>query len=194
LSQYFQNVDIFSILIKQINNTCMIFIPSKGIWYGVLNPLELDPALDHGLHLCPSNHELSILALFSGFKLIDFPFQTVTCMFTLHLPLFGLGSSSKGHRSDLWLASNWIALFHWTLDFEPSCKAGRNTIIGQLWPVCWIINQFWRFQKGMFLLYCTRFSIFLPKKKCSLKKHFFRKSQHFYKQYKISVEAAKVLQ
>ncbi len=36
--------------------------------------------------------------------------------FSLDLPLFGLGPSSKGHGSNLWLWANRIALFHWTLD------------------------------------------------------------------------------
>ncbi len=38
------------------------------------------------------------------------------------LPLFGLGPSSKGHGANLWLSSNRIALFHWTLDLGPSSK------------------------------------------------------------------------
>jgi hypothetical protein len=133
---------------------------------------------------------------FCGFKLIDFPSQMVTlyvlasfCHFLVldpHLKAIGL---------ILWLSSNRIALFHWTLDLEHSCKAGHNTVIGQLWPVRWIINQFWRFQKNNVPLYCTRFSIFLPKKKCSLeKKHFILKISTFFLQtITISVEAAKVL-
>jgi hypothetical protein len=46
----------------------------------------------------------------------------VPCRFSLDLPLFGLGPSSKGHRSNLWLSSNRIALFHWTLDLGSSSK------------------------------------------------------------------------
>jgi hypothetical protein len=35
----------------------------------------------------------------------------VPCKFSFDLPLFGLGPSSKGHRSNLWLSSYSIALF-----------------------------------------------------------------------------------
>jgi hypothetical protein len=34
----------------------------------------------------------------------------VPCKFSLDLPLFGLGPSSKGHRSNLWLSSYNISL------------------------------------------------------------------------------------
>jgi hypothetical protein len=48
----------------------------------------------------------------------------VPCRFNLDLPLFGLGLSSQGHESNLWLSSNgWDgALFHWTLDLGHSSK------------------------------------------------------------------------
>jgi hypothetical protein len=36
----------------------------------------------------------------------------VPCKFSLDLPLFGLGPSSKGHRSNLWLSSYSIALLY----------------------------------------------------------------------------------
>jgi hypothetical protein len=40
----------------------------------------------------------------------------VPCRINLNLPLFGLGPSSKGPRSNLWLLVNKIVLFDWTLD------------------------------------------------------------------------------
>jgi hypothetical protein len=46
----------------------------------------------------------------------------VACRFSLNLPLFGLGPTSKGHASNLWLSSNRSALFHWTLDLGNSSK------------------------------------------------------------------------
>jgi len=42
--------------------------------------------------------------------------------FSLNLPLLGLGPSSKGLGSNLWLSSHRIALFQWTLDLGPSSK------------------------------------------------------------------------
>jgi hypothetical protein len=40
----------------------------------------------------------------------------VPCRFSWNLALFGVGASLKSHGSNLWLSSNKIALFHWTLD------------------------------------------------------------------------------
>ncbi len=48
------------------------------------------------------------------------------CKFSLDLPFFGLGPSSKGHESKLWLSSNRTALFHWTLDLGPSSKVAMS--------------------------------------------------------------------
>jgi hypothetical protein len=45
---------------------------------------------------------------FLGSKPIDFPFKMVPCKFSLDLPLVGLGSSSKGRGSNLWLSANRI--------------------------------------------------------------------------------------
>ncbi len=80
-----------------------------------------------------SNHYLSLLALFVGFQPIDFASKMVPWKFSLDLPLFGLGLSSKGHGFDLWLSSNgWDgALFHWTWTLDPHLKwpldiANRN--------------------------------------------------------------------
>ncbi len=56
--------------------------------------LELDPTLDPSLHLDSPNHEVSFEVLF-GSKPIDFPSKKVSCRFSLNLPLFGLGPSSK---------------------------------------------------------------------------------------------------
>jgi hypothetical protein len=40
----------------------------------------------------------------------------VSCRFSLDLPLFGLGLSSKGLESNFWFSANRIVLFHWNLD------------------------------------------------------------------------------
>jgi hypothetical protein len=93
--------------------------------------LELDPALDPSLHLGSSNSELSFFNSFIylfWFESIDFPSKMVwRCKFSLNLPLLGLGPSSKGLGSNLlWLSSHRIALFHWTLDLEPSSKVALN--------------------------------------------------------------------
>jgi hypothetical protein len=58
------------------------------------------------------------------------------CRFSLDLPLFGLGSSSKGHGSNFWLSANRTALFHWTLDLRRLSKAalsvcGRHLTLGE---------------------------------------------------------------
>ncbi len=55
----------------------------------------------------------------------------VPCRFSLDLPLFGLGPSSKGHGFNLWLSSNRIALFHGTLDLEPSSKVTLRPILDE---------------------------------------------------------------
>ncbi len=60
--------------------------------------------------------------LFLKSEPIDFPLKMVLCRFCLNLSLFGLGLSSKGYASNLWLSSSNFALFHWTLDLGPSSK------------------------------------------------------------------------
>jgi hypothetical protein len=72
-------------------------------------------------------------AHFFGFEPIDFPSKKVPCKFSIHLSLFGLGPSSKGSGSNLWLSSNRIALFHWTLDLGPSPK------VAQTISHCWLV-------------------------------------------------------
>jgi hypothetical protein len=59
-------------------------------------------------------------------KPINFPFKMVTCRFSLGFPLFGLGLSSKGYGCNLWLSSNTIALFHWTLNLGARSKVTLN--------------------------------------------------------------------
>ncbi len=81
---------------------------------------ELDLALDPSFHLGTSNHELSFLTIYIFWsKPIDFLSKMVSCRFSLDLPPFGLGPSSKGHGSNSWLSSIKIALFIgpglWTL-------------------------------------------------------------------------------
>ncbi len=68
------------------------------------------------------------MSSFLGFKPIDFPSTMVTCRFSLNLPLFGLGPSSKRPMggSELMLSSNRIALFDGTPDLEPSSKVALN--------------------------------------------------------------------
>ncbi len=91
----------------------------------------MDLALDLSLHLGSSNHELSLLApFFRWFGPIDFPSKMVPSRFSLDLPLFGLGPSSKGHGSNLWLLLNRIGLFHWTMDLGSSSKVVFS-------EVCW---------------------------------------------------------
>jgi hypothetical protein len=59
-------------------------------------------------------------------KPIDFPFKMMTCRFSPGFPLFGLGPSSKGYGCNLWLSSNTIALFHWTLNLGARSKVTLN--------------------------------------------------------------------
>jgi hypothetical protein len=94
--------------------------------------LELDLALDLSMRLGSSNHELSFWApfFFWLFEPIDFPLKMVPCRFSLYLPLFGLGPSSKGQGSNLWLSLNRIAQFHWTPDLGSSSKVAFS-------EVCW---------------------------------------------------------
>jgi hypothetical protein len=60
----------------------------------------------------------SPLSSISFSKPIDFPSKMVPCRFSLNLPLVGLGISSWGYGSNLWLSANRVALFHWTLDLK----------------------------------------------------------------------------
>jgi len=70
-----------------------------------------------GIHSINSHKIVhTILFYFLGSKPIDFPTKIVPCRFSLNLSLFGLGPSSKGHGSNLWLLFNRIALFYRTLD------------------------------------------------------------------------------
>jgi len=90
---------------------------------------ELDLALNPSLHFGSSNHEFSFWAFFWGLNQLIFPSKSLQCKFSLDLPLFGLGPSFKGLGSNyLWLSSNRIALFHWTLDLAPSSKMMPNAI------------------------------------------------------------------
>jgi hypothetical protein len=51
----------------------------------------------------------------------------VPCKFSLNLPLFGLKPTSKARGSNLWLSTNRIALFQWTLDLGPSFKVALSS-------------------------------------------------------------------
>jgi hypothetical protein len=92
-----------------------------------LKQIESILELDLTLHLGSSNHELSFLApFFFWSEPIDFPSKMMACKFSLDLPSFGLGPSSKGHGSKLWLSSNRTVLFHWTLNLGPSSKVAMS--------------------------------------------------------------------
>jgi hypothetical protein len=79
-----------------------------------LNPW-VGPYLDPCLHLGSSNHEFFF---FFWSKPINLTSKMVTCRISIDLPLFGLCPSFKGHESNLWLSTNRIVLFHWSLDLE----------------------------------------------------------------------------
>jgi hypothetical protein len=64
----------------------------------------------------------SLLALFFGRSQLVFPPKQVSCRFSLNLPLFGLGPSSKGLGTNLKLSTNKIAWIHWSLDLGPSSE------------------------------------------------------------------------
>ncbi len=82
-----------------------------------------------------------------GFEPIDFPSEMVPSSFRLDLPPFGLGPSSKGRGSNLWLSANKIALFHWTLDLGPLSKVAL-TLSSQM-------NRSSRFMKGKLYSFFT---------------------------------------
>jgi hypothetical protein len=65
--------------------------------------------------------------------------------FSLDLPLFGLGLSCKDHGSNLWLSSNRIALFHWTLDRH----------LKWTWLACYLLFFFFR-NKWLECVICCR--------------------------------------
>jgi hypothetical protein len=50
--------------------------------------------------------------------------KQVPCRFSLNLPLFGLGPSSKDFGTNLKLLTNKIAWIHWSSDLGPSSKVG----------------------------------------------------------------------
>ncbi len=84
--------------------------------------LELDPALDSSLHLSSPNHELSLKLFFLALETIDFPSKMVPCGFSLNLPLFGVGPSSKGSGSNLWLSAIRIIYFIGPRPLDPHLK------------------------------------------------------------------------
>jgi len=61
----------------------------------------------------------------------QFPLKIVPCRFSLDLPLCGLQPHRKagGGGSNLWLSANGFALFHWTLDLQPSCKVALIDVL-----------------------------------------------------------------
>jgi len=61
-----------------------------------------------------SSWPLSSFFFFFVWGPIDFA-KMVPCRFSLDLRRIGLGPSSKGFGSNLWILANRIALFHWTL-------------------------------------------------------------------------------
>jgi hypothetical protein len=96
-----------------------------GLIWSKLNPW-VGPSIGPSLASCFFKWwwALSLLSSFSfgvSNQLIFLP-KLVSCRFSLDFPLFGLGPSSKGHGSNLWLSPNTIALFHGTRDLESSSK------------------------------------------------------------------------
>ncbi len=84
-----------------------------------------ETTLDPSLHLGFPNHELSFeLHFWSG--PIEFLSKMVPCICNFNLASIGLGSSSKGLGSNLWLSTNKNVPFCWTLDFGPSSKVALN--------------------------------------------------------------------
>ncbi len=65
----------------------------------------------------PKTGALLLLVFLKNFR----PKQ-VPCRFSLSLPLFGLGPSSKGLGTNLKLPTNKIAWIHWSLDLGHSSK------------------------------------------------------------------------
>jgi len=119
---------------------CITLLPSSSIIFDTL--ILLRPSLDEGsgsnLDLFEANWILEfestlvvawfsksgalVLALFFGPNQLIFPPKQVSCRFSLNLPLFDLGSSSKGLGTNLKLLTNKIAWIHWSLDLGPSSK------------------------------------------------------------------------
>ncbi len=85
--------------------------------------------MDPSLHLGSPNHELSFELFVFWSKPIHFPSKMVPCRFSLDLPLFGLGPSSKGHGFNLWHSSNRIPLFHLTLNLKHSSKVALGLVL-----------------------------------------------------------------
>ncbi len=52
----------------------------------------------------------------------------MSCRFSLNLPLFGLGPSSKDLGTNLKLSTNKIVWIHWSLDLEPLSKVTLNWV------------------------------------------------------------------
>jgi hypothetical protein len=89
---------------------------------------KLNPALDLAWILVLQMMSTPFLfSFFFRFEPIDFPSKMVPWRFSLYLPLFGFEPSSKGHGSNLWLSSNRITLFHWTLNLGPSSKVALRS-------------------------------------------------------------------
>jgi len=111
--------------------------------------LELDPFLDPSLHLGSPNHELSFELFFLGLNRLIFLPKWWPCRFSLHLPLFGLGPSSKGHSFNLLFSANRIALLHWTLDLRSSSKVALSTTNPLQYPK---LNLFVARRDGLFMV------------------------------------------
>ncbi len=60
--------------------------------------------------------------MFFGPNQFIFPPKQVPCRFSLNLPLFGLGPSSKGLGTNLKLLTTQIAWIHWSSDLAPLSK------------------------------------------------------------------------
>ncbi len=97
------------------------FYRSKSFFWWNFTPKN------NSLHLDSPNHELCFFFFFFSSEPIDFLSKMVPCKFSLNLPLFGLKPTSKARGSNLWLSTNRIALFQWTLDLGPSFKVALSS-------------------------------------------------------------------
>jgi hypothetical protein len=99
------------------------FLGTNLDWFDANWILELDSTLVPSLTLGSPNQELALLlALFFGTSQLIFPPKQVPCRFSVNLPFFGLGPSSKGLGTNLKLSTNKVAWIHCSLDLGPSSK------------------------------------------------------------------------
>ncbi len=96
-------------------------------WFEANWIFELDSTLVPSLILGSPNQELSFQHYFLVPTNWFSPPKQVPCKFSLNLPLFGLGPSSKGLGTNLKLLTNKIAWINWSLDLGPSSKVALKS-------------------------------------------------------------------